>query len=332
MDLEDFKAQAEVQTQAQVERAEVIERHLHWLRNAKAQSWSKRNTWFPSSSDSEKEKEDIRWGQTIPISESPEDDDAKFPLFRDKVGSQTFKDALQCKYDIRDGQNCSRTLSHIEVDVQGLDAKRNRLRVQQILEVGLKLTNHALNQGDVEKTTMSLKRVLKISRPDASWLPPSRPDGKEVYHAILEQLAQHEVDKALDERNHYLREVFGQEVDHVRVFQQSTIAAHEWHSQRRELWIQGPDGTRIGLREKRTDSESGEEVILTHTIMIEQERGENGRNRLFDLPADGTESERRIREARWSISSAIDRCMASGAAERFLLDRWVDGVFLSQIK
>ena len=330
MGLQDFKAQAEVQTQAQIERAEVIERHLHWLRNSKGQSCDERTTWFPSSSDIEKKKENIHWGQTLPVSEFPKGDAATFPIFRDKIGFQAFKDALQCKDDIRDGHNCSRTLSHIEIDVQGLDAKGARLRVRRILEVNLKIKSQASGQGDVEKTAMSLTRVLIISQPDTSSLPPARPNGKGVYHGILEQIAQHEVDKALDERNHYVREVFGQEVDHVRVFQQSTIAAHEWHSQRRELWLRGPDGTRIGLREKRTDSESGDEVILTHTIMIEQERGENGRNRLFDLPADGTESERRIREARWSISSAIDRCVASGAAERFVLDRWVDGVFLSR--
>ncbi len=330
MDLQKFKAQAEVQTRAQVERAEVIERHLHWLRNAKAQSRDERTTWFPSSSESEKKKEDIHWGQMVPISESPKDDAANFPIFRDKVGFQAFKDAFQCKDDIGDGQNCSRALSHIEVDVQGLDAKGNRLRVQRILEVNLTMTYQASAQGGVEKTTMALERVLKISQPDAYSLPLTRPNGKEVYHGIIEQLAQHEVDKALDERNHYLRAVFGQEVDHVRVCQQSTIAAHEWNFQDRELCIRGPDGTMIDLTEKRTDSESGAEVMLTHTVMIKQERGENGRNCLFDLPADGTESERRIRQARWSISSAIDRCVASGAAERFVLDRWVDGVFLSR--
>jgi hypothetical protein len=325
MDLQHLNAQAEVQTQAQVERVEVIERHLHWLRNAKGQSWDERITWFPSGSDSGKEKEDIHWGQTLPISESPKD-----TIFRDKIGFQAFKDALERKDDIEDDQNRCRTLSHMEIDVQGLDAKGNRLRVQRFLEVNLKITNQASDQGDVEKTTMSLKQALTISRPNASSLPPTRSNGKEVYHGILEQLAQHEVDKALDERNHYLREVFRQEVDHVRVCQQRIIAAHEWNFQRRELCIRGADGTRMGLREKRTDSESGDEVRLTHTLMIEQERVENGRNCLFDLPADGTESERRIRAARWSISSAIDRCVASGAAERFVLDRWVEGAFLSR--
>jgi hypothetical protein len=33
-------------------------------------------------------------------------------------------------------------------------------------------------------------------------------------------------------------------------------------------------------------------------------------------------------KARWTIYSAIDRCLASGPAERFVFDKWVDSSFL----
>jgi hypothetical protein len=83
----------------------------------------------------------------------------------------------------------------------------------------------------------------------------------------------------------------------------------------------------ISLKEERTDSAVADDVILTYAVVIEQVRRE-GRSHLLDLPVEGSESERLIRQAKWTISSAIDRYLAEGSAERFVMDKWVDGTFL----
>jgi hypothetical protein len=276
---------------------------------------------------SDRKIEDIVWGQTSPTSNSQHGSTPNH-IFWDENRVQAFKDAIWPEDDFGQRKKNSKTLSHLELDVRGLDVEGNRLRVRRTLEVKLKITNQASEKGKIEKTTMKLKRGLTISTPDSSSLPPTKPERKEVYHDLLQQLAQHEVDKALDERNQYLRQIFGQEVDHVRKRRNSTISAHEWTSQQPEICIRGPDGTLISLREKRTDYGVDDKVVLTYTLLLEQVRGEEGESHLFDLPIKGCESERRVRQARCSISSAIDRCIASGCAERFVLDRWVDGAFL----
>jgi hypothetical protein len=174
---------------------------------------------------------------------------------------------------------------------------------------------------------MELTKTLTLVDPHEFSLPARKARENEPQHLILQQLAQHELNSALDERNFYLREVFGQDVDHVQKRRESTIGSHGWNFQLPEVAIRGPDGTVLHLNEMRTDAADDEEVELTHTITIIQTRTD-GRNHLFDLPTGGSEVERRIRQVRWSISSAIDRCVASGSAERFVVDKWVDGMFL----
>lgn len=315
-----IEERGDMQTQAQLERTELIEKHLNWLRNRKVRPWDERATWSPSGSKSDVQVEDITWGHNSPTLDRSMHDGSPKSVVWDGLNARPFRDALRYQ-----NQNGSSRLSHVELDVQGLDADGSRLRVQRTLEVKLKSTHRVSEQGNILKTTMKLKRVLTISPLNASSPPPTRPNEREVYQGLLEQIAQHEVDKALDERNHYLRAVFGQDVGHIRTRWESTIPAHKWSFQLPEVCIRGPDGTTIGLREKRTDSASGGQVLLTYTVMIEQVHGGHRKDHLFDLPSEGCESERQIRQARWSISSAINRCIASGSAERFVLDRWVHG-------
>lgn len=321
---QELQAHADMQKQTQLERMKANEKHLHWLQDRKVLPWDGRAIWSPIDSKADITIESIRWGQNSPISSSSTKDETPDSIIWDELNAQAFEHALV------QSMNGSSILSHIELEVQGLDANSNRLRVQRTLSVQLKTTHPTSPQGLIEKTTMHLTRTLKISAPDAYWLPPAKPQGREVYQCLLEQIAQHEVDKAFDERNHYLREVYGQDVDHVRTRRESTIPAHEWEFQLPEICVRGEDGTMIALREKRVDYASGDEVVLTHTVVLEQVRDEKGGNHLFDLPSDGCESERRIRNARRSISSAIDKCLAPGSAERFMLDRWVDGTFFSR--
>ncbi|KAH8765772.1 hypothetical protein BGZ57DRAFT_930522 [Hyaloscypha finlandica] len=318
-----IEERGDMQTKAQLARTEVIEEHLKWLRNHKVRPWNERATWCLSGSKSDPQVEDINWGHDSPTSDRSMNDGSPKSIVWDGLNAESFRDALRYQ-----NQNGSSRLSHIELDVQGLDADGNRMRVQRTLEVKLKSTHQIPEQGNVLKTTMKLKRVLIISPLNSPSSPPTRPNAREVYQGLLEQIAQHEVDKAFDERNHYLRAVFGQDVDHVRTRWESTVPAHEWSFHLPEVCIRGRDGTIIGLREKRTDSASGGQVVLTYTIVIEQVHGGDRKDHLFDLPSQGCESERQIRQARWSISSAIDRCIASGSAERFVLGRWVHGAFL----
>jgi hypothetical protein len=307
---------------AQLEISETVERHLRWLQTPEVRPWNERATWSPSSFKSEKKIADISWGQTTQSSSPSKQDATLSPIFWDESGSQTFEDALKLQ-----AQDRSDHFSYIELDVQGLDSKGDRLRVRRALEVKLTIATQTREHGLVETTTMQLKRVLTISPLDVFSIP-TRAEIEVPYQNLLEQLAQHEVNQALDERNTYLRDVFGQDVDHVRKRRNSTIAAHEWSFQKPETWIRGADGTVIGLREERTDREFDGEVALTYRILIEQIRCDDGRNHLFDLPVEGCESERRIRHARWTISSAISRCIASGSADRFVFDRTAEGVLI----
>jgi hypothetical protein len=316
--------QINIRAKEHEKRAEVIEKHLHWLNSRECRSWSERATWSPTGSESETKVVEITWGRS---SAPPKQEALPNPTIWDEIGSEAFEQALKTQEEFNQGKIDPRPLSHVELDVQGLDAKRNRVRVQRTLEIELKLSTEASEQGNIETTTMKLNRVLVISNPPSFSLPPNKPRDREPYHALLEQLAQHEVNKAFDERNYFLREVFAQDVDHVRKRRNSTIADHQWSFQRPKLCIRGPDGTMISLKEERTDSAVADDVILTYAVVIEEVRRE-GRSHLLDLPIEGSESERLIRQAKWTISSAIDRYLAEGSAERFVMDKWVDGTFL----
>jgi hypothetical protein len=318
--------QGDMWTKDNQERPELIEMHLHWLRNHEGRSWDERAIWLPTHSESATKIEHITWGQPSGLSKEGTLVD---PIPWDEVSSQAFEYALKAQEDFNQDNNGTKPLSHVDIDVQGFDVEGNRVRVRRTLETKLKISDNRSTEGNFETTEMKLKHVLIIESPPACSLPPRNPRDREPYQAILDQLAQHEVNKAFDERNHFLREVFGQDVDHVRKRRESTIPTHNWSFQKPELCIQGPDGTMINLKEKRTDSAVDEEVVLTHTVRIKQVRVE-GRSHLFDLPIEGSESERRIRQARRTLSSAIDRCIASGSAEMFVLDKWLDGTFLAR--
>jgi len=179
----------------------------------------------------------------------------------------------------------------------------------------------------VEQTTMQLEATVILRKPHPFSLPPQESRYKTPHQLILEQLAQHELDKAIDERNYFLREVFGKDVDHVRKRRESTFGAHDWSFHTPVVHIRGPDGVILRLVERWTDAEVDGEVVTTHRITLTEIIPAGGQSHLFDLPTEGSESERRIRQARWSISSAIDRCNASGSAEKFVMDKWIDGAF-----
>ncbi|KAE9370380.1 hypothetical protein N431DRAFT_442218 [Stipitochalara longipes BDJ] len=299
------QARGGVQTTAQLRRSEVIENYLRWLCNKEVKHWNERAIWALSGLNSDMTIEDIAWGLTSPVGNQPTHNSTLANVFRDDLGLQAFEQALRRLQ----GHNTSSGLPHTELDVQGIDAHCNHHRVQRTLEIKLKIAHQPSEQGPIEKTTMELKRTVKISTPAEALHPLTKPNAKEVYQDILEQLAQHEVNKAFDERNHYLRAVFRQDVDHVRIARQSTIAAHDWSFQKPRVGIRGPDGTILLLRETRTDSANDGKVVLTYTVAIEQVRGVNGKDHLFDLPVEGCESERQIQQARWTISSAIDKCI-----------------------
>jgi hypothetical protein len=218
-------------------------------------------------------------------------------------------------------------LAHIELDVEGHDATGHRLRVQRTLEV--KLRKEQVNwEGSMrQKTKMQLEWTLILKKPHPFALPPQEARYKEPHQLILEQLAQHELDKAIDERNHFLRKTFENGVDIFHMERESTFGAHDWTFHTPVIQVRGPDGVVLRLVESRTDAEVDGEVILTHKSTLTEIIFSGGQSQLFDLPTEGTETERRIRQARWSISSAIDRCNASGSAERFVMDKWVDGSF-----
>lgn len=172
-----------------------------------------------------------------------------------------------------------------------------------------------------------MKRSLVFKSPSEYSLLAQETRAQEPYHPVLEQLAQREVDNAFDERNCHLRDVFGQVVDSLRTTQESRFGEHNWNFQKPESGVYGPDDTSLHLVERRSDVLAGGDLVLTHVISVMQTRA-GGRNHLFDLPTEGTDAERQIRLARWSISSAIDRCIAAGSADRFVLDKWVEGTFL----
>ncbi|KAN0106478.1 hypothetical protein V8E51_009354 [Hyaloscypha variabilis] len=303
-DSQEKGARDDVQIMAEMRRSTAVENHLCWLRNKEVKPWNERAIWVPSGSNSWLCIEDIIWGQTSTLRNPTTHNPTPTTVFWDELGSQAFEHALRLQ-----DQSDSSGLSHIELCVQGHDAHGNRLRVQRTLKVKLETTNRTTEQGKIVKTTMELKRTLAISSPEPSSVLSLKPKSKELYQDIVELLAQHEVDKALDERNHYLREVFWQNVDHVRTCR-NTIAGHKWTYQKPEIRVRGPDGITMTLKELRRDFANGDdEVVLTHEISIEQVRGEKGKDHLFDLPGEGCESERRIRQARWTISSAIDKCV-----------------------
>lgn len=221
-------------------------------------------------------------------------------------------------------------LSHIELDAEGFDAMGRRIRVQRMLEVKLGTASVSREGAIVVQTTMQLEATVILKKPHPFSLPPQGSRFKEPHHLILEQLAQHELDKAIDERNYFLREVFAKDVDHVRKRRESTFGAHDWTFHTPVIQIRGPDGVILRLVENRTDAEVDDEVVTAHMITLTEIMPTNGQSHLFDLPTEGSERERRIRQARWSISSAIDRCSASGSAERFVMDKWIDGSFQSR--
>lgn len=64
-------------------------------------------------------------------------------------------------------------------------------------------------------------------------------------------------------------------------------------------------------------------VWMSHVVSLLQVRRE-GRNQLFDLPTQGSEAERRVRMARWRISSAVEKCLGIQSRRRVVLDKWVD--------
>lgn len=315
------------------DRAKVVEKHLHWIRNQEEGTRNDRSIWLPLLHEKRQRRvpakiEEIKWGSSS--IEEGSDDATSIAAIWDEDGFLRFEYArkLQEKH-LRGKRNWegAKDLTHTEVDVEGTDAKGNRVRVRKTLEVSLSVGYRNKESGKVEKTIMELTKALSLVDPHEFSLPARKTRETEPHQLILQQLAQHELNSALDERNFFLREVFGQDVDHVRKRRESTIGSHDWNFQLPEVAIRGPDGTMLHLNEMRTDTADDGEVELTHTITIVQTRT-YGRNHLFDLPTGGSEAERRIRQARWSISSAIDRCVASGSAERFVVDKWVDGMFL----
>jgi hypothetical protein len=327
------ETKGELWAKDRLDRAKVVEKHLHWIRNQDERTRNERSVWLPLLYEKRQRRvptkiEEIKWGESS--IEEGSDDATPIAAVWDEDGSLRFEYArkLQEKHlrGKRDWEG-AKDLTHTEVDVEGTDAKGNQVRVQKTLDVSLSIGYRNKESGKVEKTVMELTKTLLLVEPHEFSFPAWKARGNEPQHLILQQLAQHELNSVLDERNFYLREVFGQDVDHVRKRRESTIGSHDWNFQLPEVAIRGPDGTMLHLNEMRTDTADDGEVELTHTITIVQTRTD-GRNHLFDLPTGGSEAERRIRQARWSISSAIDRCIASGSAERFVVDKWVDGMFL----
>ncbi|CZS97256.1 uncharacterized protein RCO7_00326 [Rhynchosporium graminicola] len=328
------------------DRAQAVKNHMKWLQEQVISDHQKRNIWLPSTNIRDGYlNRDIQWGVSTPP-EGPVDlfatHNSTTPW--DEENSQTFDYArdLQDKYwnahafnmnsDPTSPEGYVNNLTHVELDVEGIDANGCRVRAQRILEVNLKVYQNRNVIPATEETTMEFKRTLVLKSPAPCSLLLPKPRDREPYYAILAQLAQHEVDKALDERNHYLREVFGLEVDHVRTrregqFGEFEKGEHSWNYQRPEIGIKGQDGTMMHLVERRSDADVAGEVILTHIVSVMQVRC-GGRSHLFDLPTEGSDEERRIRKARWSVSSAIDRCVAAESPDRVVLDKRVDGTFL----
>lgn len=218
-------------------------------------------------------------------------------------------------------------LSHIELDVEGVDATGRRIRVQRTLEVKVKTSEVDWEGAKGQKTKMQIERVLILKKPHPFALPLQGTRFKEVHQLILDQLAQHELDKAMEERTHCLHEAFEHDVDHFRKERKGSFGAHDWRFHTPVVQIRGPDGVVLRLAEIRTDAEVDGEVIVTNRSTLIEIVPAGKQSHLFDLPTEGTETERRIRQARWSTSSAIDRCNASGSAERFVMDRWTEGSF-----
>ncbi|KAL2075748.1 hypothetical protein VTL71DRAFT_691 [Oculimacula yallundae] len=328
-------------------RAQAVENHTKWLQTQESRGWNGRDTWIPSTNIRDGSLiQDIQWGISNARSESPvdlfathnsttpwdEDNSLTFEYARDLQEKFWNANVFDTNSNLNSPERYVNNLTHVELDVEGNDATGLRVRFQRILEVNLKVH---INQSQVpatEETTMEFKRTLVLKAPAPHSLLSLRPGDREPYHGMLAQMAQHEVDKALDERNHYLREVFGLGVDHVRTrregqFGEGDGGEHNWNYQRPEVGVRGQDGTVLHLVERRLDAVVAGEVILSHVVSVMQTRC-GGRNRLFDLPFEGMDEERRIRRARWSVSSAIDRCVAAESADRVVLDKWVDGTFL----
>ncbi|TVY35401.1 hypothetical protein LSUB1_G005809 [Lachnellula subtilissima] len=229
--------------------------------------------------------------------------------------------------DTQDQVDQTGNLTHIEVDVEGHDRNGHRLRVQRTLEVKISRRQEELEGALRQKNMMQLEWTIILKKPHPFALPPQAARYKTPHQLILEQLAQHELDKAIDERNHFLRKTFGPGSDLFHMERESTLGAHDWSFHTPVVQIRGPDGVVLRLVECRTDAEVDGEVICTHRMSLTESIPSGEQSHLFDLPIEGTDTERRIRQARWSISSAIDRCHASGSAERFVMDKWVGWSF-----
>ena len=229
--------------------------------------------------------------------------------------------------DTQDQVDQTGNLTHIEVDVEGHDRNGHRVRVQQTLEVKISRRQEEWEGALRQKNTMQLEWTIILKKPHPFSLPPQAARYKTPHQLILEQLAQHELDKAIDERNHFLRKTFEHGSDIFHMERESTLGAHHWTFHTPVVQIRGPDGVVLRLVECRTDAEVDGEVICTHRMSLTETIPSGEQSHLFDLPTEGTDMERRIRQARWSISSAIDRCHASGSAERFVMDKWVSWSF-----
>ena len=133
------------------------------------------------------------------------------------------------------------------------------------------------------------------------------------------------LDQAIDERNRFLCDAFGKDIGSARTIKSQK---HTYDAHLPEVAIRFPDGTIVCLTESRRDYEGRLGVTDTHTITLTEKTPKMSSTHLFNMPESGNEEKRRICQARLTISSAIDKCRAVRSAERFVVDKWVDGKFL----
>lgn len=311
------------------QRQKVKQRHLVWLRKQEGAKlvWTRvgyEQLEQEIASDVSADFENVTWQSQT----SREAEALELELENQQRDCWDEDSCLAFEYLVDTQEQVEQTgLTHIEVDVEGHDRNGHRLRVQRMLEV--RVSSKAQKGWDGAlgwKNKMQLEWTLILKKPHPFALPPHAARCKGPHQLILEQLAQHELDEAIEERKKFLRRTLENGVDGFPGGE-NTFGAHDWAFRTPVVQIRGPDGVVLRLAESRTDAEVDGEVIRTRRMSLTEIIPSGGQSHLFDLPTEGTEAERRVRQARWSISAAIDRCNALGSAERFVMDKWVDGSF-----
>ncbi|KAF4625228.1 hypothetical protein G7Y89_g12944 [Cudoniella acicularis] len=294
-----IKAIKEWRTVYQDWRGGTEEQHLRWLRRYGQPT---KHEWVVDNSNQAGAaavmslvpdiSEYINWG-TLATAESFWHDDERIVIW-DEVASLTYDNTrpwLAIGAQPKTSSNAlygEHNLSHAGLDVEGVDAVGRRIRARRLLEVKLAICEIDWQGVKAEQTTWVLQQSIILKEPLPSSIPPRKSRDKESHQSVLEQVAQREVDKAIDERDDIIRKIFQREIEPDSTRRNSTFGAHYWKVRGPMVQIEESNGVVLRLLESWSDGEDGDFAMQTHnTTLIQISPG--GQSHLFDLPTEGTD-------------------------------------------